>query len=258
MSAIVPFTKRPLSLRACADESGHERRNRNQSGIWTCLLTTETPLCIQSSFRNLKDTDKPALPASSLRGMARNMVEVLGAGCARFYEGAGSPSALDRCTERKACIACRIFGFVSGDFAWAGKVRFNDTLPAAVKWAKYNLPSQRPPQAPGTGWILFPHTPVALAPGATRCVDIGGRFQFRAEYLNLDPEELAVFQFALTLRYDSPSRGAIDLVHKLGYGKSLGLGACKVRIAKAAAVGAEIESYLSDPAFDAVLNARKI
>jgi hypothetical protein len=256
MSETVPFTRRPLARRACADEPGHDRRPRQNSGVWSCTLKTLTPLCLRASFSTLGDSDTAFLPGSSLRGMVRNVVEILGAGCLRFYEDGSRPADLETCNRQGACPACRLFGFVEGDFGWAGKVRFGDSRPARVAWEKYRLPRERPPhnQSGGPGWILFPHGSPRLEPGPVRCVAANQSFIFRVEYLNLDAEEYALLKFALTLRHKE-----FDLCHKLGYGKALGLGACTVMINndKSAEIGPEIDAYLGEPGFQVFARHRR-
>src|SRR5258708_39690985 len=109
MSETVAFTTQDLSRRPCMEEQGHERRARKGSGIWACELATLTPLCIQSYFSKLGDGDPAVLPATSLRGMVRNMAEILGAGCTRFHPDSGRLGArLAPCSDRDACLVCRV------------------------------------------------------------------------------------------------------------------------------------------------------
>lgn len=256
MSENIPFTKLDLSRRSCeagaGAETGHDRRERRPdslSGFWGCSLEALTPLCIQAAFAvQQKQGSQAFLPGSSLRGMLRNVAEMLGAGCARYYEGQGYGSNLKICTARNACLVCRVFGFVEGDFAWAGKVRVNDSARADVRWLGCHLPRQRPAHSDvnGAGWMIFPATKPALASGRTWSVDAKRRFPFLVEYLNLDAEEYAVLKFSLTLQYQE-----VDLVHCLGYGKSLGLGACKISIPKDTSppIGQKIQRYLDQPGF---------
>ncbi|HWZ42326.1 MAG TPA: RAMP superfamily CRISPR-associated protein [Candidatus Saccharimonadales bacterium] len=253
MSERIQFTAQALSLKPCV-ANGHDRRPRNGSGLWECRLTTLTPLAIQALFRNLREQEKPFIPGSSLRGMMRNMVEVLGAGCARFYERPHDKS-VTVCTREAACISCRLFGFVEGESGWSGKVRIEDSLPQSVAWERYDFPSQRPAQASGSGWIIFPFTRPRLAPGQVRCVPGKTSFLFRIVYTNLDPEEYSVLKFAVTLRRDT-----VQLCHTLGYGKSLGFGACVVGILNdsSPAIGPEINPYLAQPAFQALATHRRM
>jgi len=266
MSETVPFATKQPPLRPCALEEGHDRRERQRSGLWSCTLTTVTPLCIQSHYSKLTDKDPAFVPASSIRGMVRNMMEMLGAGCARFYQ-AHCPEHLQQCNAEAACLACRVFGFVDGDYGWAGKVRFSDTAPVKIAWVRYAAPVEgRPPQneSHGSGWILFPHTKPALRqdPRGARCIPEGQSFPFRIEYLNLDAEEYALFKFALTLKHtslDAATGRPIDLCHKLGFAKALGLGSCTISITKdkSPEIGAEIDPYLKTPAFTVFATHRR-
>jgi hypothetical protein len=260
MSKTVPFTTLELARKPCAEEAGGERRSRKGSGIWRCELATLAPLCIQSSFARLSDADAAVIPASSLRGMVRNMAEMLGAGCGRFHADAEwLPDRLKPCSEHDACLVCRVFGFVDGDYALAGKVRFVDAVLHRPRWEKYAIPStQRDPHdtLPGGGWILFPRkAPASLAHGPMRCLAAGQRIVFRVEYLNLDEEEYAVFKYALTLEHDG-----VRLCHMLGYAKALGLGACiiSVLVDKSDPPGPVIGKYLTQPAHQALKNWRAL
>lgn len=258
MSETVAFTTEALSRRPCVEETGHERRERQGSGVWMCELATLTPLCIQSYFSRLGEDDAAVVPATSLRGMVRNVVEILGAGCARFHSDGGKLGPrLAPCSEREACLACRVFGFADGSYAWAGKVRFTDTRPQKVQWERIAVPNtQREPQrdAAQGGWVLFPHMPAPrFTTGPTRCVKAGHKFAFRVEYLNLDEEEYAVLKFALTLEY-----GGLKFCHKLGYAKALGLGACTIAIPadRSQAVGGVLERYTKLPGYLALRRFR--
>jgi len=260
MSKTVPFTTLELPRKPCAEELGGERRSRKGSGIWRCELATLAPLCIKSSFDRLHDADAAVIPASSLRGMVRNMAEMLGAGCGRFHADKDwLAGRLKPCSEDDACLVCRVFGFVEGDYALAGKVRFVDAVLPRPRWEKLAIPStQRDPHesTPGGGWILFPRrTPARLPPGPTRCLAAGQRIVFRVEYLNLDEEEYAVFKYALTLEH-----GGAKLCHMLGYAKALGLGACTLSLLadKSDPPGPELDPYLAQPGYRALKEWRTL
>jgi hypothetical protein len=63
----------------------------------------------------------------------------------------------------------------------------------------------------------------------------GTKFEFTVEFENLTPQEYALLYFALTLEHKCPDHDgdkAVDLLHKLGYGKGVGLGSCFVRVAE--------------------------
>jgi len=267
MRVNIDFTKRPLSTRALAREAGHERRERTQSGILLCELETVSPLCIQSVFREMKQSDTPFIPASSLRGMIRNMMEVMGAGCLRLvdYPPRQAPRALSKCQENATCLTCRLFGFTDKDLCWAGKVLFTDAKPAdARSWRWEHVEAQRESHGaapPADEWMIFGYQPFGLTVqarphrGTTRCIGRGAKLIFRVDYLNLGAEELAVLLFALTLRH-----GEFRLCHKLGYAKAMGLGTCTIRLLnqQPPAIGAEIEPYLRDPVFAQIAAVRSM
>jgi hypothetical protein len=63
------------------------------------------------------------------------------------------------------------------------------------------------------------------------CVGARESFNFRIDYENLTPEEFTLLHFALTLRHQCERHSPeIRLLHKLGYGKGLGLGSCHIEI----------------------------
>jgi hypothetical protein len=254
MSVLVPFTDRELSRRPLNEVHGHDRRFPTRSGFWSCNLRTLTPLCIHSAFLKLKPDDPAIIPGSSIRGMVRAVVEILGGACARLYNGSFD-SKLEPCTQANTCLACRVFGYTLGDFSWASKLRFADTLrqPAPKASERLFLPQDRGGFAPSPsepGWILFPHskTRPVFSSGPTPCVPANQDFKFLIEYTNLDEEEYALIKFALTLTH-----AGIDLCHKIGYARSAGLGACKISLPndKSPAIGPAIEPYLASPGYQA-------
>lgn len=225
----VPVT--PLAARKPWPQSGprgHERFDQ-LSGTLHCVLATDSLLTIKANFEELyRQVRSPYLPGSSLKGMARNVLEMLGVGCAGFFhhnqeDRRTNPAGLIPCTEKAACVVCRLFGYsVEGkEFGWAGKLRFHDSDPAA------NWPPDR--------WKVYRH--ISPSPGAGRdfqaraCVGAGEFFPFHLDYENLDPEEFTLLHFALTLRHQCERHSPeIRLLHKLGYGKGLGLGSCHIKI----------------------------
>ena len=233
----ISLTNTVLHRRSCETEPGWERRDPQRSGLWSCRLDPITPLCIHSHFEQqhrhqLGVSEQTAvIPGSSLRGMVRNVAEMLGAGCQRLYDPPDTP-LLKGCTKDAACVVCRVFGFVHGSpqYCWRSKVQFSDAVAKNVTWKGYDLDAGRHGGGRGSsavrGWAIFPHTPPdPLRPGSYWCVMPGRPFRFRVEYINLDAEEYAVLKYALTLEWQ-----AEKLHHKLGFAKSLGLGGCRVTI----------------------------
>jgi CRISPR/Cas system CSM-associated protein Csm3 (group 7 of RAMP superfamily) len=167
-------------------------------------------------------------------------------------------SGFEPCTQAEACLVCRVFGYAPAKDAeqgdppsgWAGKVRFHDSAqvrnwdgdwvqppPGNARWqaqGAYHAPfyfpdfptSKRP-----AGWKVYLHAKHVTGAAADfrpgECVPEGVFFDFDVEYENLSDEEFAVLRFALTLRHECADR-SVSLAHKLGYGKGIGMGSCRV------------------------------
>ena len=134
--------------------SGHERYQPGTfSGALDCILTTVSPLCIKEHFGQIHKTGAPPyIPGSSLKGMLRNTMQILGLGCvgqqfqnkkAKEYERKGAIDPLDlgdltACSKEETCMVCRLFGYgVEKDgssddepFGWAARLRVFDSGPA--------------------------------------------------------------------------------------------------------------------------------
>jgi hypothetical protein len=268
---IVDFPEDKLARTDCTKDAGSLSTGIGASGTWKCVLATKTPLCIKSLFDKLAPVKGEAfLPGSTLRGSIRNTVEILGGGCGCYWNGGEVPEGredLRRCTQSEACPACRIFGFVDGDFCWGGKVRFYDSDRVAVTWMRQLIPAARPANPPGDGWMVFPAVPAAT-PGRDErkfpvpCVPEGTRFPVDVQYWNLSEEEYDLLKFAVTLRYQCEKED-IRLLHTLGYAKSAGLGACQITIPgdQSRAVGDNadrfIEFYIQQAGFAEFEAARR-
>jgi len=289
---IVPFpetlSREPWPERGAG---GHETFRKGAfSGEFVCTLTTVTALCIKEHFRILHwDQKAPFIPGSSIRGMLRNTMQVLGFGCAgQQYQNQKARDQAEAelipklelghmgpCTRESACMVCRIFGYAVNDgseekaapFGWAGKVRVLDSAEAPLwrqeMWKGINEvacsvagydPAQPQDHGPKrlafyykdgrpAGWKVYRH-----AKQVTRihdsgvetpnyhshdCVPARMSFAFRLEFENLTPSEYSALEFVLTLSHTCPTHSAenaIELAHKLGYGKGVGLGSCRITI----------------------------
>jgi hypothetical protein len=250
---------------------GHDRFDPNlSSGVFHCTLTTLTPLCVKAHFSELRRAGKaPWIPGSTLKGLVRNAVEMLGAGCTNHYlyrekdqrgrEKMAHPHRMPfQPCERAACLACRVFGFApkkkgkedKEEFVWSAKVAFSDTESAPIAdWepipggtARLESHNARhtafySPGGPPAGWKIYRHARRTTGANwryaeGVWCVPAGTVFPFDVEFLNLDAEEMAVFQFGLTLEHACEQHTEpVRLCHKLGYGKGLGLGSCRIHVA---------------------------
>jgi hypothetical protein len=167
-------------------------------------------------------------------------------------------ASFEPCTQTAACLVCRVFGYAPGKDAeggdqlagWAGKVRFHDSEPARnwdgiwvqpprgnARWqaqGTYHTPFYYPDSANRSkpaGWKVYLHakelTGAAEGFRPAACIPAGVFFDFDVDYENLSGEEFAVLRFALTLRHECPNH-PVSLAHKLGYGKGIGMGSCRL------------------------------
>ena len=231
MTHAIPFTRRRLNRKPCAEEAGLEIRDPVRAGSWICKLETVTPLIINSLFPRLSAAPLPPfIQGSSLRGMVRNAAEMLGAGCCRYCDVRREDldpdyRGLSTCREQSACVVCRIFGFVDRQTTWTSKVAFADALSAQTQWTQVHIPGRTPHlQSPGLEWAFFAHGDSVPAEGPLRAAATGV-FTFTVDYINLDDEQRDILRFALTLRHDQA-----HLCHRLGFAKALGYGACRISI----------------------------
>jgi hypothetical protein len=238
MSKRIPFQHPGPARRPLTGEAGQDRRDRSTSGTWQCHLHTLAPVCIRSLFDRLAPKKAHAfLPGSSIRGMVRNAAEISGNGC-----------ALLGCTEASACIACRIFGFVAGNFTWQSRVRFSDSDPIPVAWERYDTNDRPHGPPPGNGWLVFPTEPCTTWTGNVPFAPKGTTFPFTVDYWNLDPEEHALLRYALTL-----DDGSEQVCHMLGFAKSMGFGACTIDTDQDAA----LDPYCGGAAFQQFRELRR-
>jgi hypothetical protein len=251
MSFTIPFGAEPVDRKPCASEPGHEILNAPgmRTGRWQCTLRTLEPLSIKAVFEPLAPRRPAYIPGSSIRGMVRNVAEMMGAGCGRYYDDDMKlPDNLTVCNEGAACQVCRIFGFTDGEYAWASKVRFSDTEPLLrTPWVRLEVPNQREALTDnGRGWRTFRSYggPTGYGPHVY-CVDKKAEFRFMVDYRNLSEEQFDLLLFCLTLQ-----DGNEQSVHKLGYAKSLDLGACLIFADGGARPGLNLKKYLDRPGYE--------
>jgi RAMP superfamily protein len=137
----VPFAKPPVATRALTPSqvAGHERiQPQLYSGTLHCELETLTPLSIKQHFKDLRKRGNRAwIPGSSIKGMARNVAEMIGAGCTLYFKytkaGERTPTEpitpIHACKAGQACLVCRVFGYAppGEEGGWQGKAQFHDS-----------------------------------------------------------------------------------------------------------------------------------
>ena len=244
------------------------------TGYLDCRLTVETPLFIPkprtagaSVVSGPKDfitngTKTPVVPGSSLKGLVRSLVETLGPGCWKLYDGQYKdrdkygddkpiplPSLFRPCMDnQRLCPACRMFGLVSGNEAsLLGKVGIDDALcEEARPHAAVFTPILGGPKPRHTVWYTdlegrpagrkyyFHHTQIQTENALRKTkgdvvinehikpLDQGTVFTFRVHFSNMADDELALLVYALALE---PA-----MRHKLGFAKPAGFGSVRVMV----------------------------
>lgn len=224
----------------------------------------------------LREGNAPIIPGSSLKGAIRHLAEAISGSCLvlpnhprmRAIKGdrleyfdyqkksrdsyplpeGFYPCGLEGETDpekKTACPACRMFGYLSGEVLFGGKVSFEtgriegEYRTERLILEPFGSPAPRHKPFYGTtesdfreprGRKFYYHriagartmkqktdfnkTVEAIHPGAV--------FVFSVPYQNLSEAELALLIFALEL--EGPMR------HKLGMGKGVGLGSVRIRI----------------------------
>lgn len=227
-------------------KAGGPGRLAGNSGILECILSTITPTVVvgkASPVSELTQTEdaegRPVVPAPALKGMIRNVFELLSGSC-----NSAAKSESDRCSEpNNCCRACRLFGMVAGDAHSAGFVRTSDARgqPAAVQRVNLHLPREQAPKSahrhfyftsgghnrPRGRKFYYHHAPKVAEwePGKTKLVSWikeASDLRFRISFEGLDDEDLSYLLYAITLE---PGLG-----HKIGHGRPLGLGSCTIAL----------------------------
>ena len=125
------------------EESRGPIKKGNYSGKIVCTLTNLSPISIGSEKSNefIKFKDKYVIPASSLKGEVRNIVEILTTSCIKnvkekhLYKRISEKFKPCKNTEH-LCFACRLFGSTGNDMeeisisqkSYRGRVFFSDAV----------------------------------------------------------------------------------------------------------------------------------
>ena len=140
---IYPFNFVSLGDENEIEESRGPIKKGDYSGKIVCTLTNLTPISIGSekSTEFIKFKDKYVIPASSLKGEIRNIVEILTTSCIKnikekhLYKKI--PEKFKPCKNTEhLCFACRLFGSTGNDMeemsvsqnSYRGRVFFSDAV----------------------------------------------------------------------------------------------------------------------------------
>jgi CRISPR/Cas system CSM-associated protein Csm3 (group 7 of RAMP superfamily) len=263
--AFVPFS-RQIKRRSVP---GHERLDMagHHSGRLAYSLETLTPVFVGTGGYALGEeagfpqekvvrpfyrvAGVPAIPGSSLKGVARSIAEAVSSSCVTVTRVGPHklPKGVERahsrgneCTATHACPACSIFGRMSQ----LGKAHFGDAqLVSGGKTQLFRLSPLFAPQAfreppvyvdeagKFKGRKFYYHSRSSEDPRQppVEVVPPGRMLQGQVDFENLTRAELGLLFFALGMD------GSIAL--KLGGGKPLGLGSLRVVAAELTLLGTE-------------------
>lgn len=212
-------------------------RREALSGSIVCTLVNLTPLFIGAKSNAYsrpwvvsKLNNKPLIPGSSLKGLLRSLVEIVGGGCSIIPNPQHTPAALNPCTDNAClCIACRLFGMIgrgSNAKVLKGKVSIGDA--ALIKGDGHTKPmdvylgSPKTTHAafylsPGTGKVdgkirkFYFHQPLrqdkltaptgnaAESKWQIQALPHDHQFRFEVQFHNLTEPELALLLYVIAL-----------------------------------------------------------
>ncbi len=199
------------------------------------------------------------IPGSSIKGMIRNMAEIVGGGCISMsgslyprgkygYRHAQEPKAFSPCNNiQKLCVTCRMFGFIERSNNWKGMIQIGEGVWQGTGNAP---PVQRFNVIVGTpkpdhhsfytrdnkvrGRKAYYHHPDnMLISTAARNAHYGAKqtlavsavrkdqsYDFSVHHQGLNQQEYALLLYSLFLEE--------GLAHKFGWGKPMGFGSVKI------------------------------
>jgi hypothetical protein len=235
----------PLSPGDRQGPTGHERYHSGTvSGLLEATLIVATPLHVSSGRIRMRRGKQPPLvkeitrvngqpcvPASTLKGMGRSVVEAITHSCLRVTDAHSRrgkwskykvkyPEGTQGCSNLKQlCLACRMFGALG----FEGHIRFGDAVLSNGSLTIASMPSLWEPAKKGAGPYLRGKYPtgrkfykhgqtVTQADTPVEVLLPESQLAFTVRFENLIPGELGVLLTALGL-------GEPRLVLKLGGGK---------------------------------------
>lgn len=235
----------PLSPNDRKSPQGHERYQPDTvSGRLDATLIVATPLHVSSGRVRMRRGKQPSLvremtrvnkklciPASTLKGVVRSVVEAITRSCLRITDAHKKrgkwkryrvkyPNETKGCSDPKhLCLACRMFGALG----FEGHIRFDDAILDTGSLAIVRMPSLWEPAKKGAGPYLKGKFPagrkfyyhgqtVTKADTPVEVLTPESRLTLSIRFENLLPGELGVLLTAMGL-------GETELILKLGGGK---------------------------------------
>jgi hypothetical protein len=253
------------------------------TGWFEGQITAETPVFINTAAKQqprpfqTNAAGTPIVPGSSLKGLFRSLVETVGPGCWRLFDGRYRdhvdykdklPRDFRPCSSvSQVCPSCRLFGLIGGNRALVGKVAFDDAVcTQRVPHEAIFTPILDAPKPRHSAWYLdsgqqwvagrkfyFHQANIQTqsSPRTSREQHIqplgtGSTFSLRGQFMNLADDEWPVLLYALVLEP--------GLRHKFGYAKPAGFGSVRVALTRlvrwrdsARYTSGEVETYEGEP-----------
>lgn len=173
------------------------------------------------------------IPSKTIKGMLRMMYSITHNG---QVEEAG------KFHKMNCSAADSLFGFVQTDTGYMGRLNFSFAPMQEGSFIWYGMPYEYPhPIITFKDIRLFPHIDLPtevlriyednsqfqedknFVP--CRCVNINSKFAFTIDFWNLTDDELQDMFWAIQL---TPPNSKVQYAHKLGKGKMLGFGSCRI------------------------------
>jgi hypothetical protein len=236
----------PLSPTDRQRPTGHEQYHPGTvSGRLEARLIVATPLHVSSGRIRMRRgkqpplvkeltrvNGQPCIPASTLKGVVRSVVEAITRSCVRISRVRASqlPKGVAACRDKEnLCLACRMFGALG----FEGHVRFDDAVLREGELGIARMPALYAPRSRTRVYFVgnevkgrkfYKHgQPVTKADTPVEVLMPESQLGFTVRFENLSPGEVGVLLTALGL-------GEPELVLKLGGGKPACYGSAIARL----------------------------
>jgi hypothetical protein len=238
----------PLSPEDRRHPNGHERYHPDTvSGRLEATLIVATPLHVSSGgMRMRKGQDpplvkeltrvngRPCIPASTLKGVVRSVVEAITRSCVRITRARSVqlPRGAEECRDKEnLCLACRMFGALG----FEGHVRFGDAVLhegdggiGITRMPSLYRPRRRAPRYYTSGKVkgrkFYKHgQPVIRANTPVEVIAPQSQLSFTVRFENLTEGEVGVLFTAL-------GQGEREFLLKFGGGKPVCYGSVLVSL----------------------------
>jgi CRISPR/Cas system CSM-associated protein Csm3 (group 7 of RAMP superfamily) len=185
---------------------------------------------VQAFFRTGPEY-KQAIPAASLKGVVRSVIEAITASCINKARQRGRYGSRVNRSERECqyrpdrgwtqlCVACSMFGAMG----YQGQVSFEDAPQIAGGHTAIAIPPQRQPKPRDSQRKFYYHSQVKPGVWPLEVCSAGSRFELRAHFHNLTEAEVGLLLVAL----GEPAGDGHRLCLKVGGAKNAGLGSARV------------------------------